>query len=142
ERIGDSERTLRYVADMRYYRQGYELAIEIESVDVDLRELAESFRAAHHRLYGFSLPGAVELVNLRARAVGTVAKPELKRHDPVGPDPLPAQIGVEEICSGGERIKVPLYERALLQAGMLVSGPAVAQQYDATTLVLPGHPAP
>jgi N-methylhydantoinase A len=130
-----------FVADMRYYRQGYELPIELETPDADLEELAEAFRAAHERLYGFSLPGAVELVNLRARAVGSVAKPALARPEQGDADPSRAQVGVQKVWSSGEADEVPLYERSLLEAGMRIAGPGVVQQYDATTLVPPGYRA-
>src|SRR5262249_37035870 len=66
EHINEDTRDVSFVADMRYYRQGYELPINVEHQEVDLDQLADAFRAAHHRLYGFTLPGAVELVNLRA----------------------------------------------------------------------------
>jgi len=141
EHIEGGASDVSFVADMRYYRQGYELPIEIERPDVDLDELADTFRAAHDRLYGFSLPGPVELVNLRARAVGRVTKPSLAERQPAAADPSPAQVGFQEVWSSGERSEIPLYERALLDAGMRVTGPAVVQQYDATTLVLDRHEA-
>jgi N-methylhydantoinase A len=141
EHIHNDAREVSFIADMRYYRQGYELPIEIEQPEVDLGQLADAFRGAHHRLYGFSLPGAVELVNLRARAVGRVTKPTLTHREPAGDDPSPAQVGLQEVWSGNERTEVPLYERSLLDNGMRIVGPAVVQQYDATTLVLKGYEA-
>jgi N-methylhydantoinase A len=48
---------------------------------------------------------------------------------------------VHEVWSSGEADEVPLYERSRLEAGMRISGPAVVQQYDATTLVPRGHGA-
>jgi N-methylhydantoinase A len=141
EHIEAGARDVSFLADMRYYRQGYELPIEIDRSEVDLDGLADAFRAAHDRLYGFSLPGAVELVNLRARAVGRVAKPTLAERRPAAADPSPARVGLQEVWSNGERREIPLYERSLLDAGMRITGPAVVQQYDATTLVLDGHEA-
>jgi N-methylhydantoinase A len=34
---------------------------------------------------------------------------------------------------------VPVYERSELRAGMEIGGYAIVEQYDATTVVLPGH---
>jgi N-methylhydantoinase A len=141
EHIAGGDRGVSFVADMRYYRQGYELPIEMEQPEIDLEQLADTFRAAHQRLYGFSLPGAVELVNLRACALGHVTRPDLAQREPVAPDPAPAQIGVQDVWSAGRRGEVPLYERSLLEAGMRIAGLAVVQQYDATTLVLEGYEA-
>jgi N-methylhydantoinase A len=141
EHIDTGDREVSFVADMRYYRQGYELPVEIEHREVDLEELADAFRGAHHRLYGFSLPGAVELVNLRARAVGRVTRPTLTHREPAAADPSPAQVGLQAVWSSGERREIPLYERSLIDTGMRIVGPGVVQQYDATTLVLEGYEA-
>jgi N-methylhydantoinase A len=141
EHIDAGDRDVSFVADMRYYRQGYELPVEVDRPDVDLEELAHTFRAAHHQLYGFSLPGPVELVNVRARAVGRVTKPSLAERNRAAADPSTAQVGLQDVWSSGGRRNVPLYERSLLDAGMRIAGPAVVQQYDATTLVLDGYDA-
>jgi N-methylhydantoinase A len=41
----------------------------------------------------------------------------------------------------GKPTEVPLYERRLLKAGMEIKGKAIVRQYDATTVILPGHVA-
>ena len=38
----------------------------------------------------------------------------------------------------GDFVTAPVYDRAKLQAGNRVDGPAIIEQMDATTLVLPG----
>ncbi len=144
EHVPEEDQSLSYVVDMRYYRQGYELPVEVTAEELErlsLEQLADRFREAHDRLYGFSLPGAVELVNLRTRARGQLVKPELPEHASTDADPSSAQIDVHEVWSEGYRHEVPLYERSRLEPGMRIDGQAIVQQYDATTLVLPGYVA-
>ena len=132
EHVAAADQHVSFLADLRYYRQGFELPIETAGATT-LDELADRFRAVHDRLYGFGLPGAVELVNLRARAVGRVTKPELAATEAGGADASAARTG--------EHLGVPLYERELLRPGMELRGKAIVTQFDATTLILPGHSA-
>ena len=92
ENVAGADQHVSFLADMRYYRQGFELSIETAGATT-LDELADRFRAVHDRLYGFGLPGAVELVNLRARAVGRVTKPELAATAAGGTDASAARTG-------------------------------------------------
>jgi N-methylhydantoinase A len=41
----------------------------------------------------------------------------------------------------GQHREVPTYDRAQLRPGMELRGYAIVEQYDATTVVLPGHVA-
>ena len=132
EGVAESDQAVSFMADMRYYRQGFELPVDFAGA-TSLDDLADRFRAIHDRLYGFGLPGAVELVNLRARAVGRVTKPELAASEAGGSDSSAARTG--------EHLGVPLYERDLLKPGMVLRGKAIVTQFDATTLILPGHVA-
>ena len=57
-----------------------------------------------------------------------IAQPELTTYQLIG---LTGAQGVER--------EVPTYERSQLRAGMRISGYAIVEQYDATTVILPGH---
>jgi N-methylhydantoinase A len=144
EGVAPADQRVDYVVDMRYHRQGFEIPVEIEAAELDglrMPELAERFARAHHRLYGFDLEGGAEVVCLRARATGRMPAPTLEPAEPGPPDPAPARKGTQTVRTGGEPREVPSYERSQLRAGMRIAGYAIVEQYDATTVVLPGHEA-
>ena len=144
EGVSDADRRIDYSIDMRYHRQGYEIPVSItadELGSLSMPDLARRFGEMHEGLYGFGLEGGAEVVNLRARAIGRVPVPETERQDPGPADPSPAQRGTQVVRTGGRRQEIPSYERDELRAGMEISGYAVIEQYDATTVVLPGHKA-
>jgi N-methylhydantoinase A len=119
--IDPAQQTVIFHADMRYHGQGYEIPVPIGD------DLDERFNALHEQLYGFRMPDtASEIVNLRAVGTGDRPKPELPEGDLHGPDP-----------GGGG----PIYERATLQPGNRISGPAVITEFDSTTVVLEGYDA-
>ena len=57
------------------------------------------------------------------------------------PDASGARTGTHPVWDGAAYRDVATYDRARLAPGMVVEGPAVVEQYDATTVVLPGHRA-
>ncbi|MBV9918260.1 MAG: hydantoinase/oxoprolinase family protein [Solirubrobacterales bacterium] len=144
ERVAAGERAIDYVVDMRYQRQGFEIPIELAADELDALSIAglvDRFTAAHKRLYGFGLEGGAEVVNLRAIARGRVPTPEIPAHDLSPADPSSAQRGVQSVWQDGVEREVPTYERAQLSSGMRIPGYAIVEQYDATTVILPGHVA-
>jgi N-methylhydantoinase A len=143
ERVAAADAHLEHVAELRYERQGFEIPVDLGSdlSAIDLGEVARRFREEHVRLYGFGLDDAPELVNLRVIARGRVPRPELAAIEAGPADPSAAQNGTHTVHAGGEEREVPTYDRAELRPGMELRGYAIVEQYDATTVVLPGHVA-
>jgi N-methylhydantoinase A len=97
------------------------------------------FDAEHTRLFTFALDTEHELVNLRAVVQGRATRVRAEEVPAGGPDPAAAATGTTTIwVEDGER-QATVYDRALLQAGNRVQGPAVVTEMDSTTLILPGH---
>jgi N-methylhydantoinase A len=143
ERIMPAARRIARKADLRYSGQNYELPVPLPEGPVEaglIDALAAGFAAAHRRAYGFADAAApVELVTLRLEAVGLVEKAELRPMAESGPDPTAAlreerQVWLRE-ASGFAPCAV--YDRDCLAAGNRIRGPAIIEQMDATTLVLP-----
>ena len=142
EDVDAGDQDLRFILDMRYARQGYEIPIELDGAELaalDLAALERTFGDAHRLLYGFVLEGGAEIVNLRVVAVGRVPMPEVEARAVGGLDASAAQTGEQPVWTAGGTLQVPTYDRAALQPGMEISGYAIVEQYDATTVILPDH---
>jgi len=140
ERVPEERREVVFSADMRYAGQGHELAVRIEDPS-DPARLAAAFAEAHRRLYGFAQPDGAEIVTLRALAIGRVPTAEPPALPLGGADPAAARSGSHAVWDGDGHRPAATYARERLRPGMVVTGPAIVEQYDATTLVLAGHHA-
>ena len=95
----------------------------------------------HEMNYGYFNPDdPVEIVNFRLTALGRLPLPEYapvhETHAPVAP------LGERMVYfEAEEAVEAALYDRASLQPGQTIAGPAVIDQLDSTTLVYPGDTA-
>jgi N-methylhydantoinase A len=132
---------------MRYAGQNYELAIPLPDGPITQKTLdllAQGFADAHQRMYGFLADDEpVQLVTFRLEATGLVSKATLKVHPLEGAD---ASHAIQEsrdvwLAESRDFVNCPVYARDALKAGNRFSGPAIVEQMDATTVVLPGMTA-
>jgi N-methylhydantoinase A len=138
EAIAAEARRIVCTVDMRYAGQNYELPIALQD------DLAEAFAAAHRRLYGFAADDEpVQLVTFRVEASAVVPKATFAAQLDAGPDASRAIINRRSVWlpEAGGFVDCPVYDRTLLRAGNRIAGPAVVEQMDATTIVLPGMTA-
>ncbi|MGE4049119.1 MAG: hydantoinase/oxoprolinase family protein, partial [Acetobacteraceae bacterium] len=142
----DSRRTVRTV-DMRYAGQNYELPIRMPDGPIGastLDALAARFADAHRRMYGFVAEGEpVQLVTFRMEASGIVPKASFRPQPDAGPDASGAVTGTRDVWlpEAGGSVTCRVYDRDRLRAGNRIDGPAIIEQMDATTVVLPGMAA-
>ena len=142
EGIDEGKQALRYEADVRYFRQGYEFSLELEPARLangGLEDLVNRFGAAHDKIYGFRLDVPVEVVNLRAVGTGQVEKVTFPSFERGAPDAAEAVVEQHRVYFDGNFLTASVYDRAKLHAGNRISGPAVVTQTDSTTLIHPGH---
>jgi N-methylhydantoinase A len=132
--------------DLRYPHQGYTLpvACPADITDVDKARLKHAFDEVHLQVYGQSAPREdAEIVTFRLQAEIEVPRLEL---------PALAQgDGRAERALKGERplfdidenrfVRATVYERQALMAGDRIAGPAIIDQFDATTVLLGGQTA-
>lgn len=147
EQISKERRQVKRVVDMRYKGQNYELPVKIDAhaISADaIGELRKRFDDAHEQFYGYAAPGEpVQIVTLRLEAIGVVKKAEIQA-EPVGhADPSLAETGRRSVFFPelAGYVPTPIYERTLLKAGNVITGPAIVEQLDATTVILPGQVA-
>jgi N-methylhydantoinase A len=131
--------------DLRYPHQGYTLGVEVPAGAVDKGALKRAFDDAHGRVYGSCAPREdAEIVTFRLQAEIEVPKLELKRLPPGdGASAGRALTGERRLFDLASDRFVParIYDRAKLAPGDPVRGPAIIDQFDATTMVLAGQVA-
>ena len=149
EGLDEDEIELRPGLDMRYVGQSFELEVGIGRLaDWQVEAGVRRFHEAHRRRFSYADEGeAVEIVNIRLKAIGRTAKPAFSEEPPGGLDPRAAHIGYKPVHFAADRpaesrpLIAALYERARLRAGNMVVGPAVIFQMDTTTVIPPGWAA-
>ena len=140
EGIPPGRRTLEWTADLRYLGQNYEIQVPWSGRKLDralIAGLADAFHAAHEQQYGFSSPvEAIQLVSVKAKAVGDLPAPPIPR---LAPAPDAAPCGERRtVFERGRSRTCPVYRRSDLAPGQTVHGPAIAEQLDTTVIVFPG----
>ena len=104
-----------------------------------LDAISETFDAEHTRLFTFALPLEHEFVTLRAAVRGKGIRssgPPIARG---GSDATAAVIGTQAVYMDGRDRDATVYDRAQLEAGNRIAGPAIVMEMDSTTVILPGH---
>jgi len=133
EGFSSSQIKIEHLLDMRYIGQAYELTVPASG------SFAGAFHRAHAKRYGYSdAARPVEIVSVRARAIGTTPKPALPKIERSGADVGAALVGNRNVYFGGRRLSARIYDRSRLRAGNRLRGPAVITEYSATTVLLPG----
>ena len=147
DRIGAADRLFIRIAECRYQGQGYELRVDAPDGLIDdsfVKQLIEGFHQVHQREYGKRFDEKdIELVNVRVVGVGRI--PELRTkllEQGGGESNADAVNGHRDVIFDDgtgkpKSISTPHYDRAKLRSGNVIRGPAIIEQPDTTTFVLP-----
>ena len=136
EGIPAGARATKRSIDMRYAGQNYELAIPAD----DPAGLRSAFEAEHERMYGYiAQEEPIQLVTFRIEATGKVPKSEFRQVATTGRAPEPTGSRQVWLSEAGGWTQTNLYDRATLCADQTIAGPAIVEQMDSTTLILPGQ---
>jgi N-methylhydantoinase A len=131
-------------ADMRYLGQGEHFGLPVPDGDLgqsDLEEIRSGFNAFYEDTFGYHDDNqAIEIVNLRMRAYCPPPNINLKKTNQNSVSP-------ERAVKGRRRVFFPetngfvdctIYDRHNLFAGAMIEGPAVVEERESTSVVLPG----
>ncbi len=139
--IGSVE--IRYSADLCYAGQSHflEVPFAFEPGGNIAERLADSFIVAHERVYGHATRSPVTIVSLRSthRAGGSSPIPK-RRPLASAPAEAPAPSSRRMALFRGSpcATECDIYQRDQLRPGMTLSGPAIIEQEDTTTVMDPG----
>jgi N-methylhydantoinase A len=134
--------------DLRYTGQGYELRTPLDGLfsarltAASLAAVRDKFDERHAQIHGHAAKERpVEVVSYRVRV--RVAVPKYQPHA----EPPPASPRSPQVAVKGARrmhfgatssVEATLYERDRLDIGMTIAGPAIVEQFDATTVIPAG----
>ncbi|MCL5069148.1 MAG: hypothetical protein M1368_12480, partial [Thaumarchaeota archaeon] len=114
--------------ELRYFGQEHSLEVKLDNAR-SIEEVRKAFDELHLKRFGHRLKDQVELVNLRARGVGRLEKPQLRRlrvkrgHRPRAVERRKAY------CLLTDRIKpFAVYERSSLLPKYVLNGPAIIDE--------------
>ncbi len=119
-------------ADCRYAGQSFEITVPVDG-RFDAEAVAARFHEAHEQAYGYRMDEGIEVVNLRATATVEGVEPVV-RHEGDGDALLGSR---EAYFPGAGARETTVYDRDRLEPGTTISGPAVLEQAESTTVVPP-----
>ncbi len=131
-----------WLIDLRYSGQNYELSLAVKDGKLAAKSLVRliaRFHRRHREFYGYDLRGQpVEIVNLRLvvtveRRAPTPEKYQLVRGTVKGALSSRRKVWFPETGF----VATPVYDRERLPAGCRITGPAIIEQMDTTTVVPP-----
>jgi N-methylhydantoinase A len=125
--------------DLRYRGQAFELNIPAAETELVLDPIEADFHRQHRDTYGHANPGAaIELVNARLTAYGLVPKPAAERHAAPDAELEGALVERRPVWFEGRAQDCPVWDRDRLPDGAELRGPAIVEEFGATTVVPPG----
>jgi N-methylhydantoinase A len=128
--------------DLRYYGQAHEVTVTFEGdprQNRDLARMRESFERTYEAQYGLRLKdNEVEVVNWRVTCIGPSVLREAAPHL-AGKPGAPRKTRSVHLGSGKSGdVRYAVYERNDLAAGQDIAGPAIVEERETTTVILPG----
>jgi N-methylhydantoinase A len=134
-------------ADLRYAGQAFEVRVPAPDGPVNgsfAQTVVAAFHDAHEQLYGYAFRDdprqPAEWVNLRVSGIGPIERPRPRDLGSRDGDVERARTGVRPVFFD-DWTDTPVYWRADLAPGDVVSGPAVVEEFGSTVPLHPGFRA-
>lgn len=137
--IPADDRHIELAADMHYKGQAFELTVPLRALQLDeaaLSVLIDDFHDLHRQFFSYSNPGSpVEIVSLRASAIGRLPKPVAKAAEARDAG---KPVGQRKIWLSGGWRDVAVWNRNDVVAGVTIEGPAVIEEAYTSVLLAGG----
>ena len=137
---GDRPLTTARTLGLRYQGQGYDLPVPLPDGSIDTTAASEAFHQEHLRSYGFERRDqTVELVKVWVSVEVDLGGVQLPKQPSSNGTPRP--VSQREVYFSGKPRDTPIFTRDSLTAGHTLTGPAIVEQLDSTTVIWPKQPA-
>ena len=138
--VADAQIVVERSADMRLLGQIHEIVVGLPDgpiTEAAVPEIARAFAAAYTARYGSVYNGgALQVVSLRVRCRGGLPALALAHAESVHAGR--AEKGTRPAWFGDGFVETRVYDRYALAAGQRISGPAIVEEREATTILAPG----
>jgi len=136
---------LSFGGDLRYYGQAHEVTVTFDGDPRrgrDLARIRESFERTYEAQYGLRLgDNEVEVVNWRVTCIGPSILRGAASQLAAKPG-APSRARSVHLASGSRKdVGYAVYERSQLAEGQEIAGPAIIEERETTTVILPGWTA-
>lgn len=127
-------------ADMQYEGQTYTLRVRLDPEQLDVASLRDELRSVCLRRFGIDLTQFhAKIINLRTGVVGIRERLDLRQIVGGGSGrAVDPKIGERPVWFAQGRVMTPILDRSALAPGARFQGPAVLEQLDTTSIVIPG----
>jgi N-methylhydantoinase A len=123
------------ILEARYQGQEHALPIIWQPGDT-AAQLQERFNELHTTRHGHAMPVGVQVLAVRIRAVGRLAKPELRALAVSSDEPAePRGERTAYDVATAQMVPFALYDRGTLAAGQSLVGPAIVEEGTSTTVL-------
>jgi N-methylhydantoinase A len=145
ERIDRSRRSFTFGVDLRYAGQSFTLAIPW-NVDGDTAaSLARRFHDRHRETFAYCNEGTpIEVTTIRASAIGSIDKPPLdfgQTYAALAAAAGRPKTSFRRVFDGDYWIECEVVDRVFLKVGQVLTGPAIIEEFGATTYLPRGWSA-
>ncbi len=129
--------------DLRYVGQGFELAVEIPEGPVTaavLEGVRSRFDEVYEKRYGFASPDKpVEATTWKLTAFGESPPLDIRAIEAAASaEAVPIAHRPAFFPETDGYVETPIYDRHILGAGQVITGPAIIEERESTTVIPPG----
>ena len=139
ENVTATDQKYQAIIDARYVGQNFEVQVPVANInEPDYTAFEAGFHQAHQREYSYNVPErAIEIINCRVKAIGSVIKAPLPKLaiNPTAPAPISAR----SVYFGSDLgwLETKVYRRTDLGAGLSLKGPIIIEEMSSTTVIAP-----
>jgi N-methylhydantoinase A len=145
EDVARADQSFAFTLDLRYAGQSFTLPIVWQREADTAVDVVERFHARHRETFGYaSNDTAIEVTNIRLAALGRTEKPNLDfatTYAAMAGDGGQARQHARQLFDGESWIECRVVERATCSVGAVTEGPAIIEEFGATSYIPAGWKA-
>jgi N-methylhydantoinase A len=129
-------------ADICYAGQGHYVEVPLPNKGLQekpKKEIMDLFHHLHEIKYGHRLDTPLRVINVRLKAVGMLKEIPMNEMSHGNEIPEKAVKSGRKVFMDGNFLECPIYEREELLYGNAIKGPAIIEEPQHTTIVMPGQ---